>query len=373
MDRLDLFISTGELSGDLLANLVVQYLPKNLSIGGIIGPELRAAGAQEYFPMELFQVHGFLSLIKSIPRIGLKYLSIKKKILELNPKVVLFVDNIEFSRLMAKSLRRAGYKGKIVQLVCPSAWAWRSGRIKSLIKYFDLGLSLFPFEAEYYAKTAFPVKFIGHPLVQELSDQAEKKTDRYPLFGLFPGSRRHEIELNFPIQLRTAKRISDRYAIGVSVASPAFEKRILELAAKEGISIKLFSGIDRYSLMKRADIALAKCGTTVLELGLLGTPTVVMYKMGKFDLKIVKWLKIFLPHYSLPNLLLNDRIFPEYVGPFACEDLIFHEIENLASNPRRKNEMQLISKKLIDLYEGKNAGKEAASLIQNLIFNLPIN
>ncbi len=367
MDQLDLFISVGEISGDLLAYSVVQHLPKTLSVGGILGPKLRETQAKEYFPMELFEVHGLLSLIKSIPRIGLKHLSIKRKILALNPKVVVFVDNIEFSLLMARSLKRSGYKGKIVQLVCPSVWAWRGGRVKTLTKYFDLGLSLFPYETEYFEKTSFPVKFIGHPLIDELKGHIEEQTTPpRPIFALFPGSRMHEIELNFPIQLRAAKQLSDRYEIGVSVASPALKPRIVQLAAKEGVSIKLFSSSERYSLMKQADLALAKSGTTVFELGILGTPTVVMYKMNKIDLSVARKLKIFLPHYSLPNLLIGERIFPEYVGYFAEEHLIIKEVERLASNPTRKNQLRSISKRLLDLYQGKEAGKEASLLIQNI-------
>ncbi len=368
--ELDLFISTGEVSGDLLASSIVKNLSPDISIGGITGPSLRQLGIREYFPMELFEIHGLTSLIKGLPRVLLNYRRIKKKIIELNPKVVLLVDNVGFSLSMASSLRKCGFKGKIVQLVCPTVWAWRKGRMKNMIKNLDLVLSLFPFEEEIFSKTPLAVKFIGHPLLETLNNLKNEETEKTKkVFLLFPGSRKHEIKLNFPMQLRAAKLIQNEYNITVSAAKPSYVPLIQKIAQDEGVAINIAPSEKRHQLMKEAELALAKCGTTIFELGIIGTPTIVMYKMSRLDLLGAFVFKIFLAHYSLPNILLGKRAFPEYVGTFAKQDLISSEVLKCAREQPLRNQMRLVSDELRDLYQTKNASKEAAVKIHDLLFN----
>ena len=366
---LDLFISVGEISGDNLAVSIVEHLPKDLKIGGIIGPNLRKAKLHEYFPMELFEIHGIKALLKGVFRILLKYGKIKKKILQLNPKVVVFVDNMEFSRLMAASLRKSGYKGKIVQLVCPTVWAYRKGRIKGMVKNLDLILALFPFEVKPFAQTTLSVEFIGHPLVENLSKLQLEQTDlEKPVFALFPGSRKSDIQLNFPLQLRAAKKIKDRYDIAVSVAHPKHLHLIKTIAKNECLDIELVSSENRYKLMKKATFALAKCGTTTFELGLIGTPTIVMYKMSLIDILGAYLTNVALHHYSLTNILLEKRIFPEYVGNYAQEHLISEEVMRFSEQKEMRDEMKVVSKNLMNLFQSKSAAREGAEKIRNLIF-----
>lgn len=365
-ESLDLFISTGEMSGDALASSIVKHLPKDLAIGGIVGPKLREMGAKEYFPMELFEVHGVTALIKSLPRILKNYFKIKKKIIELNPKVVLLVDNMEFSMFMANSLRKAGYKGKIVQLVCPTVWAWRAGRMKKMIKNLDLVLSLFPHEPEIFAKTTLAVEFIGHPLAENLLSMehtpAPKKT-----FALFPGSRRAEIGLNLPIQIRAAKQIENDYTPIISAAKESFIPLIEKIMLKEGVKYEIAPPKEARKLMGQADLALAKCGTTIFELGILGTPTIVMYKMNKVDLYSTYAAGVLLPHYALPNILMGSRIYPEHIGFYAVEKNIIDEVVRVAHSEGLKKRMRDELKQLQEIYREKAAASLGAEKIRNLL------
>lgn len=357
-EPLDLFVSTGELSGDELAASVLSHLPDTLKIRGIIGPKLRALGVEELFPMELFEVHGLFSLLKALPRIIFYFRKIRQTILQLQPKVVLLVDNAEFSLLMAKSLKKHGFQGKIIQLVCPTVWAWRKGRKKTMIKTLDGLLSLFPFERDLFQKTPLQAHFIGHPLIDRL--RKIKNQPKGNLFALFPGSRWHEVKLNLPLQLRVARHLQPEYEIAIGVAQPRFRPLIEKMAAHEGVKVRLVDEEDRYTLMQEAKLALAKCGTTILELGVIGTPTIVMYKMARLETMLAFLANIHLPHYSLPNLILQRRIFPEYIALYAKENLILDEVLRCAKNPSLRNAMTSVSKDLLAIYGTQSACKEAA-------------
>lgn len=366
---MDLFIATGEISGDLLAEQVVKNLPPSLSIGGIIGPKLRALGVREYFPMELFEIHGLNSFLKGTLRILKHWRKILSTLLDLNPKVVLLVDNSEFSLRLAKALRKKGFQGKIVQLVCPTIWAWRKHRAKTLIENFDLVLSLFPFEKNYFTNTRLTVEFIGHPLMDFLNQPTEAlRGQKKPIIAIFPGSRPQEIALNFPLQLRALKHLAQQYTFAVSVAKPHFEQPLLNMAIKEGVEIFLYPSEQRFSLMKSAEFAVAKCGTIIFELGIWQVPTIVVYKMPRIDLFFAWLFRVLLSHYSLPNILLGKRLFPEYVGPFALESLLKEEVDRFANLSDLKESIRLDCKNIFSQYESKSPGKLAASLIENLIF-----
>jgi len=80
-------------------------------------------------------------------------------------------------------------------------------------------------------------------------------------------------------------------------------------------------------------LAIAKCGTIALELALRGIPTVVTYGMSPLDTALAKWLfRINLPHYSLPNLILNRLLFPELIGPALTDENLFQAVSSLLSS-----------------------------------------
>lgn len=301
---IDLFISTGELSGDLHGSKLIAELLSlrpNLKIGAVAGPRMRALDIQTFFPMENLQVMGFIDVILALPKIVRQFFAIRNKILKLSPKAVVFIDYPEFHLRMQRSLRKKGYKGRLIHYPCPSVWAWGKGRIPLMAKNLDLLLTFFPFEESCFAGTKLPVKHIGHPLAEFVPSG---KFERKKILGVFPGSRKKEIERNLPIQLRVAHRLK--------ALDPALEI-VVSNATKEN-----------YELMKASHLALATSGTVTLELALHGTPTVVNYAIKPLDCFIAqKILKINLPFYCLANIAVQKSVFPELFGPNLTEDKLF--------------------------------------------------
>ncbi len=109
-----IFVVAGEKSGDAIAAKVLKPLSQTAIISGVIGPKLKEMGAKELFSIDSFQVMGIVDIIKALPHFIRLFFKIKKTILANNPNLVLLVDNAEFSLLIARSLRKSGFQGKIV-------------------------------------------------------------------------------------------------------------------------------------------------------------------------------------------------------------------------------------------------------------------
>lgn len=300
------------MSGDLHgARLVEELLSKrpHLKIGAVAGPKMRALPIHSFFPMETLQVMGFVDVVRAIPKIVKQFFSIRKKILELNPKAVVLIDYPGFHLRLERSLRRKGYQGKLIHMVCPTVWAWNKRWIPRMAETLDLLLTFFPFEKRCFAHTQLPVHYVGHPLAAPVASFIP--SNRYTgqkILGLFPGSRKSEIARNLPLQLTAAKKLQQldpSLRIEISQASDSIEKN--------------------YDLMKASRLALATSGTVTLELALHGTPTVVNYAIRPLDCFIAqKIFRIDLPFYCIANIIVQKAVFPELFGPhFTEEQLLF--------------------------------------------------
>ncbi len=319
----DLYLIAGEPSADKLgAPIAAALLEKasHLQITGIAGPRLRECGVTDSVRMEDLQVMGFSAVAAALPRLIKIFLHTRNEILRLNPKAVLTIDYPGFNLRLARSLRRCGYRGKLIHAVCPSVWAWGKRRIPLMAKNLDLLLTLFPFEKECFAHTSLPVEHIGHPLVSHIDahipfpdfhtcyglDPAK------PILALFPGSRQAVIKQNLPLQLEAAKQLQSRFTIALSLSHPNRRELIRSLAP----TLPLIEPAHTYDLMRSAHLAFATSGTITLELALFGVPTVVNYALSPLDAFLAKRIfRINLPHYCIVNILAKREVFPELIGP----------------------------------------------------------
>lgn len=336
-----IFVFAGEKSGDLCGAKLIQELKNTFPhhhFFGVGGKEMEKAGLTLLYPMERFQVMGFSDVLKSLPTLIVSMISLKKIILKRKPILCLFIDQPDFSMKLAKRLRQGSFKGKIVQFVAPSVWAWRKNRAEEMAKHFDLLLTLFSFEPEYFSKTSLKTIWAGHPIVETI--MAPQSLDDKPLIAIFPGSRPAEITRNLPKQLEAAfqfcKKAGKAFEIAVSGSSSASLAEIEEMIASlqkrepafrtQKVTIVPFD--KRYELMQRSTIAIAKCGTVNLELALHEVPTVVTYELSTLNRFLATYiLKIDLPYYSIVNILKKKELFSELIkkkiGPQDIEEKLF--------------------------------------------------
>ena len=103
---------------------------------------------------------------------------------------------------MAKAVREALPKTKIIYYISPQVWAWNKGRIPKMAELLDQMICIFPFEKPIFEEAGLATEFVGHPIVDELIDK-KIAIERDPkLVGLFPGSREREVAPTLPRDVR---------------------------------------------------------------------------------------------------------------------------------------------------------------------------
>lgn len=381
LENYDLFIFAGEPSGDLHGEALIQNLhslhPK-ITIFGVGGPKMRAAGLDCILQMEQFQVMGFIAVFLSLPKLIRHFYFLAKKILSFKPKAVLFIDYPGFALRLERHLKKKHFAGKIIHYICPSVWAWGKKRIPLMEKTLDLLISIFPFERKYFS-SSFPIKYVGNPLVSRIASHAYKPLDLpsdKKIISLFSGSRIKEIHLNFPLQIKALEHLmkKDQDVIGaISVSQEKFFPLLTNYLDTLAPDIKekiYFVKIERtYDLMAISFLAIAKSGTVNLELALHKVPTVVIYKIAPLDLFIARRIfRICLPFYCIVNIILQKEVFKELFGPNAEEKKLFPEAERLLQDISYRQEKIELCQQVITELGQMEASKQTATLLISHLF-----
>lgn len=240
-------------------------------------------------------------------------------------------------------------------------------------KNLDLLLSIFPFEKKYFSPS-LQVEYVGHPLVTRVQKHTIFPLDLSPnkkIISLFPGSRKKEIALNFPQQLKALKallEINPNITGAISLSSKQFYSLLESYIDAEGLSlgkeVHFVPTEKTYDLMASSFLAIAKSGTVTLELALFKVPTVVIYGIKPLDLFIAKdILRIRLPFYCIVNIIIEKEVFKELIGPYATADNLIQEAKKLfLEDTYRKSKKALCEEVAVSL--GKtNASEKAASIL----------
>ena len=344
-------VLAGEASGDILGARVLAALADHydeLVIEGIGGPLMEAQGLRSMFPMDRLSVMGFVEPLKRLPEL----LRIRRTVFEHfrdnPPDLFLGIDSPDFNLRLERKLRECGIK--TAHLVSPSVWAWRQGRIKKIKRSVDLMLCLFPFETQIYQDNGVPMRFVGHPLADELPARLDPQVARQSLqlppagrlLALLPGSRGAEVGRLAPVFLDAARILWQRdptlqFALPAANAAPEQELREL-LAAQPDLPITLVSGHSR-EVMAAADAVLLASGTATLEAALVKRPMVVAYKMAAFSWWLVTRL-VKINFAALPNVLAGRSLVPELLQDGATAEAMAASVSPLLSGDASAEQLQ---------------------------------
>ena len=182
----------GEASGDLLAAELVSALREQIAgrqpvIFGAGGPKMAAAGVELAFDLTQHSVIGISDVLKNYFKFRRLFNQLLALAIERKPDVIIGVDfggfNLRFGHAVKQYVRDnpfSKWNPKIVQFVSPQVWASRPGRAKLLAADYDLLLSIFPFEKDWYARRApkLRVEFVGHPMVGRFTNDDLRFTRR---------------------------------------------------------------------------------------------------------------------------------------------------------------------------------------------------
>lgn len=351
-----LLIVAGEASGDLYGGLLLRALTRApdepLSVAGIGGPAMRAAGLAPLADAGALGVTGFLEVAARFGVIWRAYRRAAAALEDprLRPDLAVLIDYPDFNLRLAARARRAGVP--VLYFVSPQVWAWRRGRLKRMASIIDRMLVILPFEEAFYRQAGVPVEFVGHPLLdlvatgrsrrQELS-RLGLAPDR-PTVAIVPGSRRNEIRAHLPPMLGAARRLSEefrdlQFLIPLAPTVPAEEMRRLVASLPGPRPAPVLVAEDRYDAVAAAAAAVVASGTASLETALLGVPMVIVYRMSAFTYALAR-LATDLPHIGMPNLIAGRRVAPELVQGACSAEGIARELRILLTDPAAAERMR---------------------------------
>lgn len=335
---LSLFLLAGEPSGDRIGADLVARLRKRtpLDLSGIGGDELVGQGLHPLYPMSDLAVMGVTDVVLNLPRLLFRLEQTTRFILKTRPNIAVLVDSQDFSKLLARRLRKRGYQGCLILYVAPSVWARNPERAAKLKPIFDAVLAVLPFEPEVMSRLdGPPTYYVGHPSIGERLSTTVVPDDG-PLIFL-PGSREGELRRHLPVLRSMASRLAALPAVTEIVIPtlPRLRQRLLDEVADWPAPVRVLDRReDRRSLYADAIGAICVSGTVTLELALARVPMMVLYALDRHQARIFEHLGR--PSVSLPNIILDRKIVPEWVEAELSAGSILSAATELLSNKKAR-------------------------------------
>lgn len=351
-----LALVAGEASGDALALRFLESLRqrlgnRELAITGVGGDALVGAGLVPLFPQADIAVMGFGPVIARLPLLLRRMEDAARGIAAFAPDLLLTIDAPDFCLRVAKKVRARAPAIPIAHWVCPSVWAWRSGRARRMTPHIDRILALLPFEPAALERLHGPTTvYVGHPLIERLSelrpgrDEATVRADSAaPLVLVLPGSRRSEIRHLMPVFGEAISRVAAATP-GARFVLPAvahLRDEIQQATSVWAVRPQIVLGeAEKLAAFRSARAALAASGTVTLELALAQVPTVAAYRGAGWEAAIARRL-IKLPSVILPNLILGRSVVPEFIQDDATPEALGRElVAMLAEGPERARQLE---------------------------------
>jgi lipid-A-disaccharide synthase len=378
MSRAHVMILAGEASGDAHAAEFVEQLKSlqpDIRLSGMGSQEMRRAGVEVFFDSSIIAVVGLVEVLKHWGDIKKAMALVKQRLEQTRPDLLVLVDYPEFNLKMARHARELGIK--VLFYISPQVWAWRPKRIHKIGKLIDHMAVIFKFERQYYENASIPVSFVGHPLVDKVKVSTDSEALRAELgiaaadrvIGLFPGSRHSEISRLLPLMFDTAESMRKRdpqIRFLLPVASTLDFDEISRQCANRNLDIIVSQG-DIYESISCCDAIVSCSGTVTLEIGLLGVPMCIVYKMSGLSYSIMKRL-ITIPHIGLVNIVADGAVVREFLqqqaNPEAVSAELFELLENSEYRAQIKSGLERVRQNLGTGDGAHNMAQLVLSLIE---------
>jgi lipid-A-disaccharide synthase len=372
-----IMIVAGEASGDIYgADLVraAHVLNPGLHFFGIGGARMREAGVTTLVDSADIAVMGLVEVARHFGVISSAFLKLKKILQEDPPELLILIDYPGFNIRLAKAAKKAGVK--VLYYISPKVWAWKAGRIKTIAAAASRMAVIFPFEVPLYEKARLPVSFVGHPMLDlvNVSMSREEAAASFGLdpsrkiIGLFPGSRRSEIERILPAILSAAELLqknSPDMQFVLPLASTLSEDDILPHLKRSGITA-IITRHRIHDLIRGCDAIISVSGTVTLEIALVGTPMVIIYRLAPLTYQVAKRV-VKIEHIGLCNIVAGRGLVKELIQEQANPEAISAEINAIISDAAYRTAMTAGLATIREKLGGGGAAARTASLALDII------
>jgi lipid-A-disaccharide synthase len=350
----EIFLVAIEESGDRLGAALMQALRQRANtavhFSGVGGRAMTAAGLDSLLPTDDFGIMGFSALPKRLPRVLHHLIKTVRMVLARRPDALVVIDSPAYTLRLARLVRRFDRSIPIVEYVSPSVWAWRAGRARSMRRSIDHVLALLPFEPDVLRKLGGPpCSYVGHPLIEEAEKlrpseaEASRRAADPPVVLATPGSRSGEVARHVGV-FGDALALVGKRAGPIEVVVPTVPHLLAQVtAATASWAVKpriVVEQSDKQAAFRIARAALAKSGTTTLELAVAGVPMVAAYKVSALEAFVVRRL-VRVSSYILANLVIGDNVVPEIVQEECTPDrLAAALVPLLGDTPERRRQTE---------------------------------
>ncbi|MEC4884893.1 MAG: lipid-A-disaccharide synthase [Scytonema sp. PMC 1070.18] len=356
-----IFISTGEVSGDLQGSLLVAAL-KHQAVATGLKLEIVALGGEKMVTAGATLIGntthiGSFGIVESLPFV-FPTLQIQRRAIaylkQNPPDLVVLIDYMQPNVAIGNFIRRHLPQVPVIYYIAPQVWvsSVTANDAEKIVAVSNKILAIFQAEARYFQEKGANVTWVGHPLVdrmqtfpsREAARRNFKVSDTTINIALIPASRRQELKYLLPVMFQTAKEIQSKLPqvhFWIPLSLEIYREAIEKAIHKYGLQATIVSG-QQQEVLAAADLALTKCGTVNLELALLNVPQVVLYRLNPFTYWVArKILKVSFPFASPANLVVMKPIVPEFIQETATPQNLVQAAMELLLNPARKQQMQV--------------------------------
>ncbi len=372
-----LMMIAGEVSGDIHGEGLIRSLRQNhadADFFGIGGKKMIREGFRPYFMLDTLQAHGVVELAGHLPRLYKTLWRMRAALEQERPDALILIDYPGFNLKLAAYASEKGIP--VIFFNSPQIWAWRKGRLDTIKRVVDKMIVLFPFEEKIYQQAGVNVSWVGHPLLDEISQDSDSAAFRenyglrtdLPLLLIAPGSRPSEMKEHLPIMLEALPEIEKKIGEFHCILPLAESLDIEEVRSKtQSSSVHLTVVPEQFKESVRAcDAAIIASGTASLQTGLALKPFVIVYRVSPLTFMIARLLAE-TKFIGMVNVLADKEIVHELVqNEFTVRNITDHAVRLLQDHDYRGTmirELKKIGKKLGE----PGAYKRAAKCIEDFI------
>ena len=373
-----IFILTGEPSGDRLASTIISKLKKqnsNIEFLSVGGSYLGSLGIKSIFDLKDITYLGFTSVLLNIFKIRKKINNTVDEIIKFNPDILFSVDSPDFTLRVAEKVKKLNQNIKTIHYVAPQVWIWRKNRVKKIKNFIDHILLLFSFEKKYFDEENIKNTFVGHPLIENnkkvktsLENMAIKDKK---IISIYPGSRKSEITVLLPIQLKFIKLMNNKYPDYFFIFHSTDENKKLIMNYFENADLKNIDVISdeniKTQILSKSVFAVCKSGTASLQVCNENVPLIIIYKLSFINFMIFKLL-VNVKFANIINIINDREVIPELLQSECNAEEIYKSVIYFLKNPEYMNKQINDCKKTLEGIRSKtSSSSEAASILNNYL------
>ena len=299
----------------------------NLVVEAYGGKQLEAAGATLLADTVSNARMGIGAFLRTFEVLGLLK-SLRKRWETVGPpRLVICCDSWTMNKHFAKLAKEFG--AAVLYYISPQVWASREKRTEKMAGLIDRLACILPFEETFLRDRGVNATFVGHPLFDALPPApGDMKRNEPPVVVMPAGSRRRVAADNFSRQLGVARWMREQIP-GLRLVTPTVD-------ATDAVVRELAEGLDWVDVrlndfddtVRSADLSICVSGTATLHCVALGTPTIALYYVRRWQYAVFKRL-VKTDTFVLVNLLHPQKkhVVPEFIpwfgdpGPVATMSL----------------------------------------------------